>query len=74
MFTFSYDDATIVNARLGAAFDHDGVATTPEVSPIELRSLNVGTAVVTVRATEPAGGGDGIGQYVEGTFTVTVNP
>jgi hypothetical protein len=73
-FTFSYDDATIVNARLGTAFDHDELGTTPEVSPIELRSLNVGTAVVTVRATEPPGGDDGIGQYVEGTFTVTVNP
>ena len=35
-----------------------------------------GNAVVTVRATEPIAGetGTGIGQYVEGTFTVTVNP
>ena len=74
MFTFTYDDATIVNARLGTEFDHDGDPDTSMVQPIELRSLNVGTAVVTVRATEPIGGTNGIGQYVEGKFTVTVNP
>jgi hypothetical protein len=77
-FTFSYDDDTIVIART-MEDNHDGDPATPMVEVIELRSLNVGTAVVTVRATEPIGGteganGIGIGQYVEGTFTVTVNP
>ena len=72
-FSFSYDDDTVVLARI-EQFDHDGDTTTATVPVIELRSLNVGTAEVTVRATEPAGGTAGIGQYVEGSFTVTVNP
>ena len=73
-FSFSYDDDTIVLARIQPDFDHDGDSATDPVPVIELRSLNVGMAVVTVRATEPDGGTNGIGQYVEGSFNVTVNP
>ena len=78
------NDPNTVSAVVLAAtldFDHDGDmsevsegdATAP-LKVIQLTALNVGTTTVTVRATEPDGGTDGLGQYVEGTFTVTVNP